>query len=70
MNSNSQIDAIAVILGLVITYLGVRAVVRREDDFRGEPLSGRAAIISGALTALGGFLLLLGGLGLLSLGSR
>ncbi len=70
MSSNSQIDMIAVILGLVITYLGVQTVVRREDNFRGEPLSERAAIISGVIKALGGFLLLLGGLGLLGLGSR
>jgi uncharacterized membrane protein len=70
MNSDSRIDMIAVILGLVIAYLGVRTVVLREDDFRGEPLSERAAIISGVIKALGGFLLLLGGLGLFSLGSR
>lgn len=70
MNSKSQIDMIAVILGLVIAYLGVRTVVLREDNFRGEPFTGRAAIISGIIKALGGLLLVLGGLGLFSVGSR
>ena len=56
---------VAAILGTVCVYLGVRAMIFRDDDFRGPPLSGRAAMISGLVTALLGILLLLGGVGVL-----